>query len=131
MNDKQFARAKAIAVLECMAIDLTGALAEMAEENPMAEVLKQRLEAIDTAQAALREQPQWISVEERMPSKAEEDNGIVGIVSGYNGRITFTDAFLFLRYDFEYNAWWSEDYDIEGCKVTHWMPLPEPPKEKA
>ena len=55
MNDKQFARAKAIAVLECMAIDLTGALAESSKTNPMTEVLEQRLEAIDTAQVALRE----------------------------------------------------------------------------
>ena len=55
-SEKQFARAKAIAVLECMAIDLTGALASTAKTNPMADVLEQRLEAIDTAQAALRGQ---------------------------------------------------------------------------
>lgn len=55
-KEKQLTRAKAIAVLECMAIDLTGALATLKETDPMTDVLRQRLEAIDTAQAALREQ---------------------------------------------------------------------------
>ena len=70
----------------------------------------------------------WISVEERLPTRDEEENGIVGIVNGNGVGIRFCDATILLRYDFGENVWWSEDYDIEGCKVTHWMPLPEPPK---
>lgn len=76
------------------------------------------------------EKPKWISVEERLPDAAQGMEGVLGFVNGYNGRITFTDASLFVKYDYVENAWWSEDYDIEGCKVTHWMPLPEPPKEE-
>lgn len=86
-------------------------------------------EAMETAIAALREQElKWISVEERLPDAAQGMEGVLGFVNGYNGRITFTDAYLFVKYDYAENAWWSEDYDIEGCKVTHWMPLPEPPE---
>lgn len=44
-------REKAIKILECMAVDLTGALADTKE--PLADVLRQRLYAIDVAQATL------------------------------------------------------------------------------
>lgn len=71
---------------------------------------------------------EWISVKERLPDAAQGEDCVLGFVNGYNGQITFTDAYLFVKYDYAENAWWSEDYDIEGCKVTHWMPLPEPPK---
>jgi hypothetical protein len=32
-----------------------------------------------------------------------------------------------------YGVWWSDpneasEYNPEDCKITHWMPLPEPPK---
>lgn len=70
-SEKQFARAKAIAVLECMAIDLTGALASTAKTNPMADVLEQRLEAIDTAQAALRGQEHIREVTKKVDTNAD------------------------------------------------------------
>lgn len=44
-------RERAIKILECMAVDLTVALADTKE--PLADVLRQRLDAIDVAQAAL------------------------------------------------------------------------------
>ena len=40
-------------VLECMAVDMTGALCDTKE--PMRDVLKQRIEAINIARKALRE----------------------------------------------------------------------------
>lgn len=46
---------EAIGVMECMAIDLTGAIAGLSEKNPMEDVLKQRIVAINTAQVALQE----------------------------------------------------------------------------
>lgn len=45
-------REEAIKILECMAVDLTGTLANTKE--PMLDVLHQRLDAINVAQAALR-----------------------------------------------------------------------------
>lgn len=60
---------------------------------------------------------EWISVDDRLP---EEDTIVLvwcGEVSVYN----------YLRYD-----WWYTGYcDIttEDGGITHWMPLPEPPKD--
>lgn len=45
---------KATRVLECMAIDMVGAIAGMRETDPMLDVLQQRIEAVDLAQSALR-----------------------------------------------------------------------------
>ena len=113
-KEKQFARAKAIAVLECMAIDLTGSLAGLKEPNPMTDVLNQRLDAIDVAQEALREQPRWISVEERLPKEYQH---IIGWTSWREiGEVYFNGKHFV----------WDMDYDT--ADVTHWMPLPEPPE---
>ena len=43
-------------ILELMAIDMTGAMAGLSKKDPMADVLSQRIKAIDLAQNALR---QW------------------------------------------------------------------------
>lgn len=71
----------------------------------------------------------WIPVSERMPTEEENESLIIGIVNGYNGRIKFNDAAIQVRYDHKEKAWWSENYDIEGCKVSQWYLVPEPPKE--
>ena len=47
-------RTRAISILECMATDMVGALASLSETNPLADVLSQRIEAINVAQNALR-----------------------------------------------------------------------------
>lgn len=44
---------EAIYVLDTMATDLTGAMAGLSKNNPMFDVLSQRIEAIDRAQEAL------------------------------------------------------------------------------
>ena len=49
-SDRKFA----IKVLECMAIDLTGGMAGLSKTNSMADVLEQRIEAMNCAQEALR-----------------------------------------------------------------------------
>ena len=72
----------------------------------------------------------WISFDERLPTLEEQGRGIVGIVNGYNGKIRFENACVLLNYNYIYNEWYSEDYDIQNCKIDYWMPLPEPPKMK-
>ena len=72
---------------------------------------------------------EWISVKDRLPTEGEDRNHrIVGVVNGYNGKIRFTDAEIFVRYCHTENAWWSDDYDIEGCTVEKFYVLPKPPK---
>ena len=75
---------------------------------------------------------QWISVQDRLPEAVEED---------VNGKIAFSDFVLvYLVYDdgFTYitvdkcnpdKKCWLHEIPSEGCKVTHWQPLPEPPKD--
>lgn len=67
----------------------------------------------DMAISALREQPRWISVEERLP---EED----GFYLVY-GPFIYRDTKWYDRKNFS-QYFWKHD-------VTHWMPLPEPPEE--
>lgn len=70
-------------------------------------------EATILAHAALREQPRWIPVEERLP---EEDGFyLVWGPTIYTGTRWY-DKSNFSRY------FWRHD-------VAHWMPLPEAPKE--
>ena len=62
---------------------------------------------------------EWIPVSERLP---EKDDKVLAVVKedGYN-RI----AFVF----YEDRRWWDCFYDgFHNINVTHWMPLPEPPK---
>lgn len=68
---------------------------------------------------------EWISVKERLPEKDEEyyrrnDCWPEYIVMIAEGIVPTT-----LEWDGES---WSDDYDCYN--VTHWMPLPEPPKEE-
>jgi len=64
---------------------------------------------------------EWISVNNKMP--VNED--IVDIYTANNGR--FTDA----QYVSEMIGYWltRDAIWINLDKVTHWMPLPEPPNE--
>ena len=80
-------------------------------------------------EAGYRKQ-EWISVDERLPTETENDRGLVGIVNGYNGKIHFRNAIVLVDYDFSEKEWWSEDYELTGCEVVYWMPLPEAPKMK-
>lgn len=78
--------------------------------------------------AALREKvPQWISVEDRMPDTVPCDAGteyseaVVVWTNGNKAMIAVWDGIDWIcQCDF-WEAW--------GEEITHWMPLPEPPKE--
>lgn len=62
-------------------------------------------------------QPKWISVEERLPDK---DGTYIILVPMSNGPFVDADQYTIG------NGWyeWGNDSGI-----THWMPLPEPPRE--
>ena len=73
--------------------------------------------------------PRWISVEERLPDKShdwvliigkwESDGGwIVPHVAEYREGIWMTNG-----------TGWNKIEDLH-IKITHWMPLPEPPEEE-
>ena len=82
-------------------------------------------EALDMAISALREQDvankdveKWISVKDRLP---EPKKLVLCIYKDINGV-----HYGFSRYQYD-NVWYVSN---EGMpEVTHWMPMPEPPKE--
>jgi hypothetical protein len=64
--------------------------------------------------------PRWISVEERLPKRYE--HVLVTTRFTDEGEPYFEIAYFALR------GWEKEEGILYG-KVTHWMPLPEPPEE--
>ena len=83
--------------------------------------------------AALK-QSEWISVEERLPDAI--DSYIVVVKQKYEGEAEWeydTDVASFVFCDGYIDGVWDTYNDWkEGqeCHITHWMPLPEPPKMK-
>lgn len=64
--------------------------------------------------------PKWISVEEGLP---EHD---VRVQLGYS-RMQYVDQGYLDSEDMD----WYDVYDDRVARPTHWMPMPEPPKEDA
>ena len=73
-------------------------------------------EARDMAISALREQPRWISVEERLPK--------------YGERVLITEGHAVFEASLSISHKWVRCGIGWAEGVTHWMPLPEPPKEE-
>lgn len=71
---------------------------------------------------ALREKlPKWISVKERLP---------IDRLKKY--LVAFRDAggsIVDMARYFPSDGWTCDNWDVPQNLITHWMPLPEPPKE--
>lgn len=74
------------------------------------------------------ERPRWISVKERMPKDERQVLAYYGFDHG--------DGYLGMMF-VQVLDWFGHDpkphfqhEGLNGMKVTHWMPLPEPPKEE-
>ena len=72
----------------------------------------------------------WISVDDRLPEDLPENQGkkVINCIVAHkpysNGKLV--SQFRQRKLDNWDNKWyWSK---IGGCTVTHWMPLPQPPK---
>ena len=62
----------------------------------------------------------WISVNEKLPPIENDNLSIKVLVVSNKGKIHFS------RYDYDMEGWISSVLDIV---FTHWMPIPELPKE--
>ena len=69
---------------------------------------------------------EWISVKDKLPDQNEE---VLVIVNGKPKKnITLNCAYELAEYD-PYEGWIMEMWpEWEGAVVTHWMPMPQPPK---
>ena len=80
------------------------------------------IERLTAENAALREKvPQWISVEDRLP---------IDRLSKY--LVAFRDAggsIVDMARYFPSDGWTCDNWEVPQNLITHWMPLPEPPKE--
>lgn len=74
--------------------------------------------------------PGWISVKERLPDDKKDGETVLAFVSGKpHKNITLCHALMTARY-FPGEGWVVNEYpEWENPTITHWMPLPEPPKE--
>lgn len=87
------------------------------EWNIGAEEAKERIEALPAADVV--ERPRWIPVTERLPEDGSD------VLAYLDSRITAANY---------YKETWQDCvmgrlYLTEEGVVTHWMPIPEPPKE--
>lgn len=73
---------------------------------------------LDERDALLENVPKWISVKERLPK-----------VGTWFFTYSAEDGIsVFCKYDGDGKWFATDDKDVTGY-ITHWMPLPEPPKE--
>lgn len=72
--------------------------------------------------------PKWISVKERLP---EDDVNVIVYAVSNNGGYTIVVTFhTHTLYGLNIEGWASPwQYFTRNYTITHWMPLPEPPKE--
>lgn len=71
----------------------------------------------------LREQPQWISVKDRLPDDASDV--LAYYDCGDTGQVMFVNYYKNNWYDAVFNDL-IDDLE-QGC-ITHWMSLPKPPE---
>ena len=89
-----------------------------AEMQPAGKKLLNQIRAALSQQAdqnPAKQQPQWISVEERLPSIAQEvivNTDFEGVCAGV------LDSYM---------EWYAPCSDYKLTRVTHWLPLPTPP----
>lgn len=70
---------------------------------------------------------EWISVKDKLPPNGDEL--VLVVVHGYRGDIVSMNAVEIGSYTSK-DGWILKTFpELENMQVTHWMPLPEPPKE--
>ena len=82
--------------------------------------------------AGYRKQSEWVSVDERLPEDVfgRDRKQITTLVHTKSGRISSASRVRVVRFDKTKLEWVTLDTFewSRGLRVTHWMPLPEPPK---
>ncbi len=77
---------------------------------------------LDEAADAIEEliKPRWISVEERLPGNGQD----ILAVQSHGGEVRIVPA------NYDRSVWYDCFFNRAAEHITHWMPLPQPPKEE-
>lgn len=117
--------AEAYQVVGVMA-DALGVFGDAAVQKVLDNLSQQKLVHRDVLPFSLPVTPDgWISCSERMPNDKQ-------YVWCWGKSYGWTECDTFEGYyDCSRNKWWAvtDDGEEPALKVTHWMPLPEPPQE--
>ena len=77
---------------------------------------------------ALAAHPKWISVEDRLPE--DNLNVLVYAIGNNKNSVIAMTGYTHKMYGYNIDGWRSPwQYFFYEYKITHWMPLPEAPKE--
>ena len=109
-------------------VEYTGSLDELHDKAADAiEELQGRAKVLEkVADKWCEAMPKWIPVTERLP----ENQGQFLTRYGYGDASIETGQFFYgVLYYFYADAEPHWQHESAGVEVTHWMPLPEPPKE--
>lgn len=92
---------------------------ELLNQSDMIELL------IGALRDALAKVPKWISVEDRLPESHDEKADCFHVTDG---------EFIWMAYyackEWQFAQCTNSPYVIDWTDITHWMPIPEPPKEE-
>lgn len=91
-------------------------------ENCKDHLMRDALELIKRLEEA---QPKWISVKDRLPESHDEKADCFLVTDG-----TFIWMAYYACKEWQFAECTDSPYVIDWTDITHWMPLPEPPKEE-
>lgn len=102
-------------------VETLGVEAADAIENLCSELHKRTVELED---ATWRNIPKWIPVSERLPENTRK------IIDDFSDDVLGYDGLRYFKayYNFTHGCWIDGNEEQECSTITHWMPLPEPPK---
>ena len=121
--------ATAIEELEAQAKDKDYLIQQQTDEikRLQRDVKKQQEKMFELAKA-LTKRGGWVRSDELLPDNTESD-WVIAVVNGSSGTsVKYTNAVIMASYD-PATGWFLDEDPYAEITVSHWMPLPEPPKE--
>ena len=67
---------------------------------------------------------EWINVKDKLPENGQQ----VDVWRGGHMQFRDTEIYYLDDADWDCGFYFDNSFESEVCTVTHWMPLPEPPK---